>query len=611
MKFDLRPILALAIALLIFIPGAYGISFGGGISTSTSGYSQGNTVVAGQSLNSIFGSSGSTVDKNYYVKDLDSKYAEIKLHYEGGTVTGYGNVFSPKSGNVFSKPTQVSAEQKFTALNAKLIRAQEKASNKAGALATTSIEVTQGGIQNYDGKATTTATIVQTDQTIGDASGASVRLKEDATYGTESSHIDTLITSVNGFGANFKGTTQSKAGASTSASLTGQLAGALMQTGKANSVTKTRNSNGAAVASNPMAMTAQTSGGTATVGGIAQFNVNSPLKIQDAVNTALDGDVVNVLAGTYLEAVNINKQIHLIGAGETTTTANSFTLSAPLVIGSGGITAPLVNVNPGAKIQNGVLLAYQGGKVNVAAGLYKENVVINDKRLSIIGAGQGNTIVDGSLGAPGSGSVFYVGSGSDVDLSGMTIQGGTGSFVTTFISEGGGICNLGILKVSSSTISHNSANYGGGVNNHGIATIIDSTISSNVATSDGGGIDNEGGIVTITDSTISSNEATGFGGGIINIEGDLLIDGNTKIRYNQADYPDGVYGIGGGIFTAEGTLRFAGTSEVSYNKAKQLDSEPNWYTGWGVFSEPILPTTITFGPGWNPTDYVFGNSKLT
>ena len=137
------------------------------------------------------------MNKDYWVRDLDNKYAEILLQYQGGTVTGYSDVLLPKSGYLFSKPTQISAEQKITAVNANKITATEKTSNKAGDAASTIIAVTQGSLTGYDGKASATATNTQTTETITDATGSTVELKGDATYGSQGSHMDTLLTTVN------------------------------------------------------------------------------------------------------------------------------------------------------------------------------------------------------------------------------------------------------------------------------------------------------------------------------------------------------------------------------------------------------------------------------
>ncbi|VAW42509.1 hypothetical protein MNBD_CHLOROFLEXI01-1452 [hydrothermal vent metagenome] len=56
-------------------------------------------------------------------------------------------------------------------------------------------------------------------------------------------------------------------------------------------------------------------------------------------------------------------------------------------------------------------------------------------------------------------------------------------------SNGGGIYNSGILTVTNSTLSSNSANNGGGIyNNSGTTTVTNSTFSGNSANNDGGGI---------------------------------------------------------------------------------------------------------------------------
>jgi uncharacterized RmlC-like cupin family protein len=109
-------------------------------------------------------------------------------------------------------------------------------------------------------------------------------------------------------------------------------------------------------------------------GGITApiINVNPTARIQDGVTLASSGGTVNVAAGTYLEDVNINKVLTLKGTGNPT--ATSFTLNAILETGSSGITAPLITVNAGSKIQDGITLASTNGKVNVNAGTYGDNL---------------------------------------------------------------------------------------------------------------------------------------------------------------------------------------------------------------------------------------------
>ena len=139
--------------------------------------------------------------------------------------------------------------------------------------------------------------------------------------------------------------------------------------------------------------------------------------------------------------------------------------------------------------------------INVAAGTYNENVVI-DRKVMIGGAGEESTIIDGS----GSGPVFSIGNGSDtpgksmVTITGVTIQNGRSDF-------GAGISNSGTLTVTDSTISGNTAVSGGAIDNAGPLTILNSTISGNSATAAGGAIHNGGSAATLTviNSTISGN----------------------------------------------------------------------------------------------------------
>jgi hypothetical protein len=232
-------------------------------------------------------------------------------------------------------------------------------------------------------------------------------------------------------------------------------------------------------------------------------------------------------------------------------------------------------VKPGttaSKIQGAVNAAQSSDTINVAAGTYKENVVI-DKSLTVKGAGCFDTKVDGNK----LGSVFKIGtvnSNVDVILSGLGITGGSGSLVGSY-TYGGGIYNKGRATIKNCIIFANSATFGGGIYNAGTATVSSSTISGNSAIfgdGDGGGIDNYG-TATVSSSTISGNSAGHYGGGIFTY-GKATITGST-ISGNSAGH------YGSGIFTA-GTATITG-STISGNSAG--------YCGGGIFTDGTATIT--------------------
>lgn len=112
-------------------------------------------------------------------------------------------------------------------------------------------------------------------------------------------------------------------------------------------------------------------------------------------------------------------------------------------------------------------------------------------------------------------------------------------------SRGGGIYNTyGSLAVINTDIDKNSASYGGGIYNdyHALSlTVTDSTFTNNSVTVSGGGIYTAGNLSTITDSTFTQNLAL-YGGGIIN-SGELIIIGSTLSK-NSTQSGGGIDNLG-------------------------------------------------------------------
>jgi hypothetical protein len=289
-------------------------------------------------------------------------------------------------------------------------------------------------------------------------------------------------------------------------------------------------------------------------------------------------------------------------------------------------------------IQGAVNAAQSNDTINAAAGTYKENVVL-DKSLTVNGAGQDKTTVDGGQ----KGSVFTIPSGVAATLADMTIQNGKASLVYVpsdpgesyykKSSVGGGINNAGTLAVRDCAIIRNTvyagtamgrereptiaySAYGGGIYNSGTVTLIDSIVSENTANADntslesgenflgayGGGIYNSGAIA-ITGSTISGNNALADdpsptsisgsvgGGGIYNGNtgtatiADSIISGNTA----KAGSGGQAFAQGGGIL-GEG-IETITNSIISGNRVVTEGQSPVLAAGGGLFSYGI--TTIT------------------
>ncbi len=67
--------------------------------------------------------------------------------------------------------------------------------------------------------------------------------------------------------------------------------------------------------------------------------------IQAAIDAAVDGDTINVAAGTYNEAITLTKAISLVGAGAETTVIDGNGLTSATLFSVSGITAGQLNIS--------------------------------------------------------------------------------------------------------------------------------------------------------------------------------------------------------------------------------------------------------------------------
>lgn len=193
--------------------------------------------------------------------------------------------------------------------------------------------------------------------------------------------------------------------------------------------------------------------------------------------------------------------------------------------------------------------------------------------LTITGAGQAATIIDGGPPPPGSppdrvglDRIFEVAPGvSSVTLSGVTLRDGWAPEYGGALFNGGN-ANIGLTNV---TVSNGFAGKnGGGLGNHGTGTvtITGSTFTGNDSVEGGSAINNHlGGTVNITNSTITSNT----GGAAILNNGELSTQGSLSVTDSTiSNNNGGVAGVsrpGGGINNERGSLTVLRTTFTSNN----------------------------------------------
>jgi hypothetical protein len=152
------------------------------------------------------------------------------------------------------------------------------------------------------------------------------------------------------------------------------------------------------------------------------------------------------------------------------------------------------------------------------------------KNLSIVGAGIGQTILDGGNTV----RVFEVVNGINCDIRNLTIRKG----YSQDDKGGGGIANRGTLALLSVEITNCMSEYpGGGIGNLGTLQMTSCLVTDNAAQLAGGGMFN-GGRLQLIGTSITRNRifevAAGSGGGLYN-GGTVTEDAASRIINNTPD----------------------------------------------------------------------------
>ena len=160
---------------------------------------------------------------------------------------------------------------------------------------------------------------------------------------------------------------------------------------------------------------------------------------------------------------------------------------------------------PKKTLTKALLVVEKKGTIHIADGIYKENQILINKDVTLAGAGQSKTEINGG----NIGTIFKIINGVDVHIINLTISNGNNQKGVS----GGAITNYGNLTTINCTFQHNTGKYfAGAIYNWGYLYINNSRFQYNTATATawggghGGAILNEGTMI-LTNSKLNNNVA--------------------------------------------------------------------------------------------------------
>lgn len=237
--------------------------------------------------------------------------------------------------------------------------------------------------------------------------------------------------------------------------------------------------------------------------------------IQDAINSASNGDTVLVDPGTYVENINyLGKAITVQstgGASATVIDGNSSGVVVTFATGEG-----VSSILDGFTITNGIYGHGAGIQCNNTSPTILNNTITANTGAAGLGIScisgspviRGNTITGNNAMVIGGG--IYC-ENADALIDGNFIHNNSAG------AAGGGInCTGGSAYISNNVIYENSSNiHGGGIHcDSSTPDIVNNTIWGNDADANGGGINCQDASPNIMNNTIYENTALSHGGGI-------------------------------------------------------------------------------------------------
>jgi predicted outer membrane repeat protein len=351
------------------------------------------------------------------------------------------------------------------------------------------------------------------------------------------------------------------------------------------------------------------------------INVPSEVEtIQQAIEEAVDGDVIIVSPGTYYENINFMGKEIIVASLYYTTQDTSYISQTVIDGNQNGAVVAFDSNETSNSVLSGFTITH-GGSTYEGGGIYCDDYtcptldnlkVINNQATNGGGLYFGNnssanltaSLIRNNIStSDGGGAYVYY---CDLIMDDVVFDSNTSNY------GGGGIsCTSSNLTLQNVDLINNSTTYqysnGGGLHNYWESTIIiDSClIDGNFARSGGGLLCDEMTTLSISNSIIRNNESSERGGGIAFTWGEGLSIENSEIVNNYSGNEGGGIYVGGNSVSLNNALIADNSSE---NKGGGIFL--NGWSGIDLINTTIVGNTTTEAGGGIYCAYSSNETKL-